>query len=95
MVSMRADQHARVRDTAQHRIQAIAPSARFDRVAPNEHSVDAAQLCRNLVGEVVVVDGWPDADPCGREGVEQRGEAAFGRSRAIAHRAVTRIQQCQ
>jgi hypothetical protein len=76
-----------------HGVEPVAPPAAFDRVAPHQHGGHLVQLCRHLVGEVVVVDGRLGGDTGRLEGVEQRGESARGAVGRIARGPVAGIQQ--
>ena len=72
---------------------AIAPPPALDRVAPDEHHGDVAQLRFDLLGEVVVVHGGHGGNARGGKGLEQGSEPALGRVGAIAQCAVSRIEQ--
>jgi hypothetical protein len=88
---MGTDENTRLRDFSQQRIQAVAATPAFDRIAPDEDDIDVPQLCCYFVCEVIVVDGRLCLDSSRRERGEQRREATLGWVAALTRRSIAGI----
>jgi hypothetical protein len=92
-VGVGADEYALRGHVAQHGVEHLPGAAAFDRVVPHQHAAHPLQLDADFVDEVVVVDGWLGGNAGRGQRREELGKSTFGGIGAIAHRAVTRIQQ--